>query len=154
MHTQRSFRRSHGWLLATGLLVLGVGTAGASSKQLVYSGTKYGDRQTKVQLRVAHNGSGSGSFTATNVLLYCDDETQRRVDFPPLKVHLRADQHFVGHVYQRQANGDQSFFRVSGQIDGRQAAGRLFGLLDADPGPYEPDRPDCFDVPRKWRASR
>ncbi len=138
--------------------VVGVPTAGGGDREPIsYAGQLIGypdrnDIRFDVERRAGKNLRAS--FEARNVQLVCEDDTFPFVDFPRLSFRFLGPRVFQGQYYERQPNGDYTYYEVKGRLLSR---GRAAGYLYYRDEPFDPrgteERNEC-STDQNWRAQR
>lgn len=148
-------------VLVLALLLIGAPAGAGDRGEISYAGKLLGyprpddirfdvERQADKNLRV--------SFEARNVQLVCEDDTFPYVDFPRLSFRFLGPRVFQGQRYERQPNGDWTYYEVKGRL---RSNGRALGYLYYIEEPYDPpgteNRAECStggQLIAPWRAER
>ena len=97
-------------------------------------------------------------FEARDIPLVCENDTGPDIDFPPRSFRFLGPRVFQGQHYERQPNGDFSYYEVKGRL---RSGGRATGYLYYLDEPYDPrgteERVECSTGGQlyiQWSAQR
>ncbi len=112
-----------------------------------------GHMDAKVSVR--GDRARSVAFRATQIVLDCEDGSQRRMDFLRYRTKVNRDGAFKFQQYKLFEGTGQSYYEVSGRVVGRRRlTGYLYFIGDSFP-PNSESNPDCTTLyPQQWNAKR
>lgn len=152
------------------VLILALGCMGSS---LAVAGTEQGtatsdyagvlsgaSRDKTIHFTVERRGGKNvrALFRATEVPLVCEDGTFPRIRQPVMKIRFLSRTVFQGQRYERDVDGDWSYYEVKGRLkgDGR-AVGYLYYIEDPFDPPGTENEPECStggQLYAGWKAER
>lgn len=150
MHSHLSVRRAAPiaamLALLLAMLLIGPAAGGGPREQISYVGKLDGYKRFKdIRFTIERQGDRnlSASFKARDVPLVCDN-TFPDMDFPRVRFPFLGRRVFQGQHYERQPNGDFTYYEVKGRLlSGGRAAGYLYYLDRPFDPPGTEDRLAC-----------
>jgi hypothetical protein len=112
--------------------------------------------KVRLELRSSSGGQTKGRFTARDVYVRCDDNTNSTRSLPPLTLRPGGDG-MVRSRYVNQPDGVQTYYRVEVRfVRGGAVARGWIVYLETSLDPADgPQRPDCSVGERlHWKANR
>jgi hypothetical protein len=131
-------------ILIFAALALGNDSASAA-KNRVYTGHFEGlkSQRVRLEIKLRRGAPKAVTFEAKNVLLFCDDDTEQRIDVGPLRVPMRTHAAFSRTIVRGQAGADRTYIGVDGRVVGDRAHGFFYYFSDPWDPPGQPYAPDC-----------